>query len=140
MAFKNEVKSIQTAGYNGALTVYGTLLFANFPAFLRVVGCHCTSGMQPKKHWKLGKKWSGNGSIGNALKFYQSAGFCKIYYRGSPHFVISQFVIPAISWSCFRPNFMILKKKIQKKKKFSEKFFGFFFLFFQILIHFFVHI
>ena len=56
-------------------------------------------------------------------------------YRGSPHFVISQFVIPAISWFCFRPNFMILKKKIQKQIFFfrnfffSEFFFGFFFVF-----------
>ena len=52
-------------------------------------------------------------------------------YRESPHFVISQFVIPAISWSCFRPNFMILKKKIQKKNFFFGNFFfsNFFFFF-----------
>ena len=38
-------------------------------------------------------------------------------YRGSPHFVISQFVIPAISWFCFswfwRKN---LKTKLEKSK------------------------
>ena len=36
--------------------------------------------------------------------------FIKIRYRGSPHFVISQFLIPAIWWFYFVPHFMILKK------------------------------
>ena len=67
--------------------------------------------------------------------------FLKASYRGSPHFVISQFVIPAISWSCFRPNFMILKKKNPKKKNFFSEnfFFGIFFLF-LILIYSFLFI
>ena len=54
-----------------------------------------------------------------------------IVYRGSPHFVTSQFVIPATLWFCFRPQFCeflsiswFWRKK--SKKKFS---FGNFFCF-----------
>ena len=42
----------------------------------------------------------------NLLNALEAVG---INYRGSPHFMISQFVIPAISWFCLRPRFMILK-------------------------------
>ena len=53
-----------------------------------------------------------------------------IEYRESLHFVISQFVIPAISWFYFGPSFLILKKKIQKI--FFSDFFFFFGNFFWI--------
>ena len=57
-------------------------------------------------------------------------------YRRSPHFVISEFVIPAISWFCFRPQFREFlpiswfKKKNQIfffSEMFLEKNFRFFF-------------
>ena len=51
-------------------------------------------------------------------------------YRGSPHLMISQFVIPTISWFCFRPKFCefisISWFWIKKIKIKSEKIFGFF--------------
>ena len=53
-------------------------------------------------------------------------------YRGFPHFVISQFVIPAISWFFLRPNFMILKKKIFF---FSENFLDFLDFFFVVVFN-----
>ena len=58
----------------------------------------------------------------------------KMFYTewGSPHFVISQFVIHANWWFCFRPQFReflsiswFWRKKIQKKIFFSVNFFGF---------------
>jgi hypothetical protein len=64
-------------------------------------------------------------------------------YRGSPHFVISQFVIPAISWFCFRPQFREFLsiswfwRKKSKKKLFFTNFLDFFF---KILIHSFLFI
>ena len=49
---------------------------------------------------------------------------------------VSQFVIPAISWFCFRPQFReflsiswFFRKKSPPKKKFQKFFFGFFFVF-----------
>ena len=55
--------------------------------------------------------------------------FKNCYYRGSPHFVISQFVIPSISWFSFRPQFREFPsisrfwKKKSKKKIFFRNFF-----------------
>ena len=60
--------------------------------------------------------------------------FGREQYRGSLHFVISQFIIPSISWFCFRPHFCefptiswFWKQKIWKTKKISEKCSEFFF-------------
>ena len=68
------------------------------------------------------------------LYFTVGRSFSHIYifgreqYRGSLHFVISQFIIPSISWFCFRPHFCefptiswFWKQKIWKTKKISEK-------------------
>ena len=60
-----------------------------------------------------------------------------ILYRGSPHFVISQFVIPAISWFGFRPHFVNSPpfqdfEEEKRKKKKNQNFFWNFFTFLLI--------
>ena len=67
-------------------------------------------------------------------------------YRGSPHFVISEFMVPAISWFIFMVYFVNssifrdfeIKSKAKQKKKsenFQDYFFDFclFFIFFYVL-------
>ena len=53
-----------------------------------------------------------------------------VLYRGSPHFVISQFVIPAISWFCLRPQF---REKKSKKFYLYQIYFFLFFVYIQWL-------
>ena len=72
----------------------------------------------------LGELWDNTSSVG-----------WRKNYRESPHFVISQFVMPAISWFYFGPYFLILKKKIQKKNFFRD-----FFFFQKIFLEFFCYL
>ena len=82
-----------------------------------------------------------------AFTLYNDYLFMKVgkrEYRGSPHFVISKFVIPSISWFCFWHKFVIsppFRDFDQKKakKKFFLKNFRIFFFFFRFFFLFKIH-
>ena len=82
--------------------------------------CTCLPSFFPIQDFTVGttsKTWfkrNLNMQISTAILYRVKQGqgaYRKTFYRGSPHSVISQFVISYILWFCFRPQFCDFEEK-----------------------------